>query len=113
MKVRCVLLEALVDLYLQNSEITNLVEELKKGEDRQLIAGLSGGAKPVFFESLKKSIERPILIISPNLLQAQRTYEDLVKMLVLLLFAFTQLKNSLQLISQYQVMSYEHNGLKR
>ena len=81
MKVRCVLLEALVDLYLQNSEITNLVEELKKGEDRQLIAGLSGGAKPVFFESLKKSIERPILIISPNLLQAQRTYEDLVKML--------------------------------
>ena len=81
MKVRCVLLEALIDLYLQNSEITNLVEELKKGEDRQLIAGLSGGAKPVFFESLQKSIEKPILIISPNLLQAQRTYEDLVKML--------------------------------
>ena len=81
MKVRCVLLEALIDLYLQNSEISNLVEELKEGDDRQLIAGLSGGAKPVFFKSLQHSVEKPILIISPNLLQAQRTYEDLVKML--------------------------------
>ena len=54
MKVRCVLLEALIDLYLQNKEITNLVEELKKGEDRQLIAGLSGGAKPVFFKVTSK-----------------------------------------------------------
>ena len=71
------ILEALIDFYLQNNEISNLVEELKKGEDRQLIAGLSGGAKPVFFKSLQQSIEKPILIISPNLLQAQRTYEDL------------------------------------
>ena len=30
---------------------------------------------------LQQSSKRPILIVSPNLLQAQRTYEDLVKML--------------------------------
>ena len=35
----------------------------------------------MFFKSLHQSIEKPILIVSPNLLQAQRTYEDLVKML--------------------------------
>ena len=74
-------MEALVDLFLQENEVSELVKELKSGKDRQLIAGLSGGAKPVFFKALQQSIEQPILIVSPNLLQAQRTYEDLVKML--------------------------------
>lgn len=74
-------MEALINHYLQNNEISNLIEDLKIGDDHQLIAGLSGGAKPVFFRSLQHSIEKPILIVSPNLLQAQRTYEDLVKML--------------------------------
>ena len=81
MKEGCLTLEALVDLILKENEVSELVEELKAGKDRQLIAGLSGGAKPVFFKALQQSIERPILIVSPNLLQAQRTYEDLVKML--------------------------------
>ncbi|MBE1556179.1 transcription-repair coupling factor [Sporosarcina limicola] len=74
-------MEALIDLFLKENEIGNLVEELEEGKDRQFIAGLSGGAKAVFFKALHRSIEQPILIVSPNLLQAQRTYEDLVKML--------------------------------
>ena len=74
-------MEALIDLFLQENEIDKLLKELETGKDRQLIAGLSGGAKSVFFKALQQSIEQPILIVSPNLLQAQRTYEDLVKML--------------------------------
>nr|WP_218843316.1 transcription-repair coupling factor [Sporosarcina sp. JAI121] len=54
---------------------------MEAGKDRQLIAGLSGGAKSILFKVLHESSEEPILIVSPNLLQAQRTYEDLVKML--------------------------------
>ncbi|WP_438314089.1 transcription-repair coupling factor [Sporosarcina sp. FA9] len=74
-------MESLVDLLLQEDEISELVGDLKNGKDRQLIAGLSGGAKPVLFKALQKSLQQPFLIVSPNLLQAQRTYEDLVKML--------------------------------
>jgi transcription-repair coupling factor (superfamily II helicase) len=74
-------LEPLIDLFLQEKEIGELVKELKAGKDRQLIAGLSGGAKSIFYKVLQQSSQQPILIISPNLLQAQRTYEDLVKML--------------------------------
>lgn len=74
-------MEALLDLFLQEKEIRHLVEELELGKDRQLIAGLSGGAKSIFFKTLQHSSSEPILIVSPNLLQAQRTYEDLVKML--------------------------------
>ncbi len=74
-------MEALIDIFLQEKEIDKLQEELEAGQDRQLIAGLSGGAKSVFFKALQQSLEQPVLIVSPNLLQAQRTYEDLVKML--------------------------------
>lgn len=81
MKDRCVILEALIDNYMMKNELSKLVSDLKRGDDRQLIAGLSGGAKPVFFKSIQQSLEKPLLIVSPNLLQAQRTYEDLVKML--------------------------------
>ncbi len=65
------------DLFLQEKEIDKLQEELEVGQDHQLIAGLSGGAKSIFFKALQQSLEQPVLIISPNLLQAQRTYEDL------------------------------------
>ncbi|HEX5564650.1 MAG TPA: DEAD/DEAH box helicase, partial [Sporosarcina sp.] len=74
-------MDALIDLFLQDKEITKVVEELKTGQDRQLLAGLSGGAKAVFFKTVQQSAQKPILIITPNMLQAQRTYEDLVKML--------------------------------
>ena len=42
---------------MQENEVSELVEELKSGKDRQLIAGLSGGAKPVFFKALQQSID--------------------------------------------------------
>lgn len=66
--------------YIEKNEIQKLVEELKRGNDQQLISGLSGGAKPVFLKALQQLMEKPLLIVSPNLLQAQRTYENLVKM---------------------------------
>lgn len=74
-------MDRLINHYLQRSAVSKLVEDLEEGKDRQLITGLSGGAKPIFFAALEESLEQPILIISPNLLQAQRTYEDFVKKL--------------------------------
>lgn len=66
--------------YIEKNDIQQLVDELKRGHDQQLISGLSGGAKPVFLKAMQQSMEKPLLIVSPNLLQAQRTYENLVKM---------------------------------
>lgn len=74
-------MDALIDIFLQEKEIHNVVEDLKDGQDRHLLSGLSGGAKSVFFKALQQSMAKPILIVAPNMLQAQRTYDDLVKML--------------------------------
>ncbi|MCG7337471.1 transcription-repair coupling factor [Sporosarcina sp. ACRSM] len=98
-------MEALIDLFLQEKEIGKLKEELQAGKDCQLIAGLSGGAKSIFFKALQQTLEKPILIISPNLLQAQRTYEDLVKMLG---ESFVHLYPAEELIAaDFSVSSYE------
>ncbi|AOV06306.1 transcription-repair coupling factor [Sporosarcina ureilytica] len=105
MKDRCEILEALINYYEQKNDIHRLVEELKSGNDSQLIAGLSGGAKPVFFQSIQQSIEKPILIVSPNLLQAQRTYENLVKMLG---DSYVHLYPAEELVAaEFSVSSYE------
>ncbi|MFS0577342.1 transcription-repair coupling factor [Sporosarcina sp. 179-K 3D1 HS] len=98
-------MEALIDLLLQEKEIHNLVEELEMKKDRQLIAGLSGGAKAVFYKVLQQSFPRPLLIVSPNLLQAQRTYEDLVKMVG---DSFVHLYPAEELIAaDFSISSYE------
>lgn len=73
-------MEALIRDYIKGNDIQQLIDELKKGNDEQLISGLSGGAKPMFLKALQQSLDKPFLIVSPNLFKAQRTYENLVKM---------------------------------
>lgn len=73
-------MEVLLNDYIEKTEIQELANNIKLGHDGQLIAGLSGGAKPVFFKAFQQSIEKPVLIVSPNLYQAQRTYDNLIKM---------------------------------
>lgn len=74
-------MDALINLFLQEKEIHKVIKDLQTGQDRQLLAGLTGGAKAVFFKAAYESTDKPILLITANMLQAQRTYEDLVKML--------------------------------
>ncbi|MDV6378972.1 transcription-repair coupling factor [Sporosarcina sp. GW1-11] len=66
-------------LFLEEKEIQSLLKDLEAGQDQQLITGLSGGSKAIFFKVIQQSLTRPVLVVSPNMLQAQRTYEDLIK----------------------------------
>ena len=78
---RGILMKPFHQLFLQDSHIESFVKDIEKGLDRQLVTGLSGGARPVFIHALANETERPILVVSPNLLQAQKLYEDMVKLL--------------------------------
>lgn len=98
-------MDALINFYEKQNETVNLVKDLESGNDGQLITGLSGGAKPVFFKSFYQSLEKPMLIVSPNLLQAQRTYENLVKMVG---DAYVHLYPAEELVAaEFSVSSYE------
>ncbi|MDX1807493.1 MAG: transcription-repair coupling factor [Paenisporosarcina sp.] len=68
-------------VFLQDQHISSFISAIQKGQDQQLITGLSGGARPAFIQSISTETQKPILVISPNLLQAQKLFEDMVKLL--------------------------------
>ncbi|EPD49381.1 transcription-repair coupling factor [Paenisporosarcina sp. HGH0030] len=74
-------MEPLHQLFTKDHHIKTLLTDLQTGVDQQLVTGLTGGARPLFIHSMAKETERPILVVSPNLLQAQRLFEDMVKLL--------------------------------
>ncbi|WP_243292604.1 transcription-repair coupling factor [Bacillus sp. FJAT-47783] len=54
---------------------------IEEGLKEQLVAGLSGSARSLFISSLFKDSGKPVLVITHNLLQAQKIFEDLTNIL--------------------------------
>ncbi len=74
-------MEVFHQLFSQDKHINALLEQIEKNTaDQQLITGLTGGARPAFIQSIFKETNRPIYILSPNLLQAQKLADDLASL---------------------------------
>ncbi|WP_391206172.1 transcription-repair coupling factor [Psychrobacillus sp. L4] len=73
-------MELLSNLLMDDTHMQKLVKELERGQDQQLITGLSGSARAVFIKMLYSARRKAVLIITPNLLHAQKLTEDLVKL---------------------------------
>ncbi|QFF97395.1 transcription-repair coupling factor [Psychrobacillus glaciei] len=73
-------MELLSNLLMDDTHMQKLVKELERGQDQQLITGLSGSARAVFIKMLYRARRKAVLIITPNLLHAQKLTEDLVKL---------------------------------
>lgn len=69
--------EVLRQLFMQDKHIASFIDELSNGETAQLVTGLTGGARPAFIDTLFSKITRPIYVLSPNLLQAQKMVDEL------------------------------------
>ena len=54
---------------------------LEEGLKEQLIAGLSGSSRTVLTASIYEQMQRPIMLVTNNLLQAQKLYDDIVNLL--------------------------------
>ncbi|HLU22933.1 MAG TPA: transcription-repair coupling factor [Bacillaceae bacterium] len=64
-------------LILQQNEIQSVVSGIDEGLQEQLIAGLSGSARSAFIAATAEETKRSIVVVTHNLLQAQKLYEDL------------------------------------
>ncbi len=74
-------MESLHRLLMKDHHINTLLTDIQKGIDQQLVTGLVGGSRPLFIQSIAKEMDKPILVVSPNLLHAQRLFEDMAKLL--------------------------------
>lgn len=54
---------------------------IEEGLKEQLVAGLSGSSRSLFISSIFKDSKKPVLVVTHNLLQAQKIYEDLANIL--------------------------------
>lgn len=59
------------------SDIQSIIDGINNGLNEQLVAGFSGSARSLFISIINQSIDRPILLVTHQLVQAQQLYDDL------------------------------------
>ncbi|OLS34142.1 transcription-repair coupling factor [Bacillus sp. MRMR6] len=74
-------MNGLKTLFLQQEDIHSIISGVKEGLKEQLIAGISGSSRTVLAAAMYEQMKRPILLVTHNLLQAQKLYDDIVNLL--------------------------------
>lgn len=74
-------MNALKSLFLKQEDVHSVIAGVEEGLKEQLIAGLSGSSRTVLTASIYEQMQRPIMLVTHNLLQAQKLYDDIVNLL--------------------------------
>jgi transcription-repair coupling factor (superfamily II helicase) len=64
--------------FAKNDDIQSIFSGVEEGLREQLVAGLSGSSRSLLIASLYKETNKAIMVVTYNLLQAQKLYEDLL-----------------------------------
>jgi transcription-repair coupling factor (superfamily II helicase) len=67
--------------FSQGEDFDSILNGINVGLKEQLVAGLSGSARTMLISSLHEKTGKPQLVITHNLFQAQKLYEDLISLL--------------------------------
>ncbi|MBM4765309.1 transcription-repair coupling factor [Bacillus sp. B15-48] len=71
-------MQGLKALFNQQDDLHSVISGMEEGLKEQLVAGLSGSARNVFLSTIYENTNQSVLVITHNLLQAQKLYDDLV-----------------------------------
>ncbi|WP_221569254.1 transcription-repair coupling factor [Alkalihalobacillus sp. TS-13] len=74
-------MQGLLTYFCDNDDFHSLATGLSEGLREQLVSGLSGSARTLLMACLYQSDERAQLVVTHNLFQAQKLYEDLTALL--------------------------------
>lgn len=70
-----------ISKFLQSKEdIQSILQGISNGMREQLVAGLSGSARSMLVSVINESMNRPVLLVTHQLIQAQQLYDDLVEL---------------------------------
>ncbi|MGM7637419.1 transcription-repair coupling factor [Bacillus sp. Hm123] len=72
-------MNSLQNIFLQNQDIQVLFSGLSEGLKEQLAAGLTGSSRALLIASAYQQTNKPIMVMTYNLLQAQKLYDDLLQ----------------------------------
>lgn len=71
------MLKGLKDFFYQQEDLESILAGIDGGLKEQLVTGLSGSARTLFLSAVYEKTKKSIVIITHNLLQAQKLYDDL------------------------------------
>ncbi|MGP4082778.1 transcription-repair coupling factor [Pseudalkalibacillus sp. R45] len=74
-------MQGLLTYFCDNDDFHSLATGLSEGLREQLVSGLSGSARTLLMACLYQSDEQAQLVVTHNLFQAQKLYEDLTALL--------------------------------
>ncbi|MFT9850309.1 transcription-repair coupling factor [Aneurinibacillus sp. REN35] len=70
-------MQGLVEKFKRGDEFEAVVESYARGLSEQLVSGLSNSARQIFYAALYQTMERPLVIVTHNMFQAQKVYDDM------------------------------------
>ncbi|SES24411.1 transcription-repair coupling factor [Salisediminibacterium halotolerans] len=74
-------MQGLIQTVMQTEDVNQLAGGIESGLSEQMVAGVSGSARSLIMAALYKRSGRSQLIVTHNLFQAQKLYDDLVSLL--------------------------------
>ncbi|WP_227397267.1 transcription-repair coupling factor [Jeotgalibacillus aurantiacus] len=73
-------MKTLVNGLINDTQIKAVIDDLAAGRQEQLLSGLSGSARSTFMAAVYQQHQRPLMVVTPNLLSAQKLYDDLAQL---------------------------------
>ncbi|MED1801915.1 transcription-repair coupling factor [Brevibacillus porteri] len=73
-------MQVIINPMKQDTNVGTIVAGLEKGLQEQLVSGLAGSARQVLMASLQQMSDRPVCVVTHNMYQAQKVYEDLIEL---------------------------------
>ncbi|GEN34566.1 transcription-repair coupling factor [Aneurinibacillus danicus] len=74
-------MQGLVERFKRDGEFEAIVDSYRRGLREQLASGLSNSARQLFYAALYQTMERPLVIVTHNMFQAQKVYDDMNQLL--------------------------------
>ncbi|WP_062107768.1 transcription-repair coupling factor [Bacillus niameyensis] len=72
-------MQAIANLILEQDEMQTIISGVEENLGEQLVSGLSGSARSIFIAATAEKTGKSIIVVTHNLLQAQKIYEDLTQ----------------------------------
>ncbi len=74
-------MHGLQKVMLQLNETQAVIAGIKENLREQLVSGLTGSSRALFIAAIEEQTNKSIVVVTHNLLQAQKLYEDLAHLI--------------------------------
>lgn len=74
-------MQGLKEIFINNEEVKTIINGIEGKLKEQLVAGVSGSARTALISSIYSSLHKAQLVVTHNLYQAQKLYDDLIELI--------------------------------